>query len=127
MVLATQKGACPPSVLKRRVLPLTQPLPQPSARMVKYGAPVAALVGARSALMLPVETTPTVSPITSKLLLLVNRMAQRSFMAPWLVTSMGWLTRLYLAVVSSPWRSSFQTPLQLFWWKALYARARRSP
>ncbi|MNR56488.1 hypothetical protein D3C85_1770720 [compost metagenome] len=52
------------SVLKRTEFPAAQPEPQPAARMVKYGAPVAGLIGAQSLLVVPVVMTPSCSSTT---------------------------------------------------------------
>src|SRR5690606_29481542 len=47
------------SVLKRMALPAAQPLPQPPAGMVKYGVPVAGLIGAQSAPVEPLAMMPS--------------------------------------------------------------------
>src|SRR5574337_65600 len=115
MVRTTHTGASAPMVLKRSALPAAQPVPQPSARTVKYGTPVAGLVGAVSVLMLPVPTTPTCSPTMLNAVVLVNTSAQRSVLAPWLVTSMGASTSLYLPVVAAPLTASAHAPCQVAW------------
>ena len=89
-VRTTQTGNWLPMVLKRSTLPVAQPLPQPSAGRRKYGTPVAGLLGAQSALVLPVAITPTFSPMTSNEVLLVIRTTQRSVSAPRLVTVIGY-------------------------------------
>ena len=87
-------------VLKRSTLPVAQPLPQPSAGRRKYGTPVAGLLGAQSALVLPVAITPTFSPMTSNEVLLVIRTTQRSVSAPRLVTVIGYWVWLKVAVAA---------------------------
>jgi len=82
-------GCMAPTVLMRKMLPTAHPPPQPSASNVKYGVPLIGLMGAKSALMVPVPMRPTFSPKHSKAVVLVKRSAQRSGSAPALVTSMG--------------------------------------
>ena len=94
MVRTTQTGNSAPMVLKRSTLPAAQPEPQPIAAIVKYGLPVAGLIGAVSVLVVPVAITPTCSPITLKAVVLVNWIAQRSVIAPALLTAIGAKTSL---------------------------------
>src|SRR5690554_3578736 len=88
-VRTTHIGPRQASVLKRTALPLAQPVPQPAARMVKYGTLVAGLMGEQSVLMLPVAITPSCCSTTLKLVALVNTSAHLPAMAPMLVISIG--------------------------------------
>ena len=123
----TQTGNWLPMVLKRSTLPVAQPLPQPSAGRRKYGTPVAGLLGAQSALVLPVAITPTFSPMTSNEVLLVMRTTQRSVSAPRLVTVIGYWVWLKVAVAALPISSSDQLPFQVLWSNTRFTRANRSP
>src|SRR5690554_8168477 len=88
-VRTTHIGPRQASVLKRTALLAAQPVPQPAARMVKYGTPVAGLMGEQSVLVLPVAITPSCCSTTLKLEALVNTMAHLPAMAPMLVISIG--------------------------------------
>ncbi|MNR64317.1 hypothetical protein D3C85_1869190 [compost metagenome] len=57
--------------------------------MVKYGAPVAGLIGERSLLVVPVVITPSCSSTTLNWVAEVKTMAHLPAMAPLLVTTCG--------------------------------------
>ena len=80
--------------------------------MVKYGRPVRGFTGAQSALMLPVTMVPTVSPITSKAVALVNRIAHRSVIASLLATTSGKSVSLNVPGAALPMSTSLQTPVR---------------
>src|SRR6218665_1096485 len=126
-VRTTQTGNCAPMVLKRSTLPVAQPLPHPSAGKWKYGTPVAGLLGAQSALVLPVAITPTFSPMTSNEVLLVRRTIQRSVSAPRFVTRIGYCVLLNVAVAELPDKASDHVPFHVAWSKTRFTRANRSP
>jgi hypothetical protein len=111
-VRTIQTGARPPTVLNRTTLLVDQPEPQPARGMVKYGLPVRGFTGAQSALMLPVTMVPTVSPITSKAVALVNRIAHRSVIASLLATTSGKSVSLNVPGAALPMSTSLQTPVQ---------------
>ncbi|MCY1302896.1 hypothetical protein D9M70_525790 [compost metagenome] len=76
-------------MLKRTALPAAQPAPQPAALMVKYGAPLAGLIGAQSAPVVPLATMPSCCSTTWNAEALVNTSAHLPAMLPLLVTSGG--------------------------------------
>ena len=96
-------------VLKRMTLPVDQPPPQPVASSVKYGWPVAGLIGEQSAAVLPTAIRPTCSPITLNEVVLVNWIIQRSVTVPSFVTPIGASTSLNVPVAAEPMAESDQT------------------
>ena len=72
---------------------------------MKYGTPVAGLLGRSRRWYLPVAITPTFSPMTSNEVLLVIRTTQRSVSAPRL-TVIGYCVWLKVAVAALPISSS---------------------
>ena len=79
-----------PNVLKRtQFCDSKPPAPNAARGSLKYGLPVAGLMGAKSFSVSLSNTNPNRSPYNSKVLLVLNLSSQRSVIAPSLVSLMG--------------------------------------
>ena len=114
-------------MLNRSTLPPLQPVPQPNAGSVKYGCPLAGLMGARSPAVLPVATWPSDSPTTRNEVELVKISAHRSVTAPRPSMTIGYRGGLNWAAMLLPMRESCHAPVHVSWAHASPARACRSP